>query len=369
MDTQDIKVGSHIDHPEHGCGIVTFVGDDYLGVNFEGSGEALIRREAFEAEPESSKPIVVEPKRSTLPWPESTFVPEPPGTKHYLGSHWVSFVEETDEIVARLPAMLEQATVQHGYSSLMSRAKPMPAGWPDGHLLTWPQSPTRAISMVIAVEDTRNVLASMFPFFGEGIQHTVTLREVRVWEGGLEGQIRGTLGPSSIDFFDTRFVIDRAQYVAGQQYDFILAGIAYTAGPAQQQDFKIDQNPEVVAWMNRDLKEGEQPHERQMTINMAGAAILLPIGEWDIDDYSFHGPVKQVREFKDWLGQSGWRLLTTVMRDEDQDIDLDIIVTGRAWTGEAPPRVGQDIEGNLWLQGHLWQPAPQHRQSEADADA
>lgn len=35
---------------------------------------------------------------------------------------------------------------------------------------------------------------------------------------------------------------------------------------------------------------------------------------------------------------------------------LDILITRRAWTGEAPPQVGQDIEGRLWLQGYLWMP-------------
>jgi hypothetical protein len=24
--------------------------------------------------------------------------------------------------------------------------------------------------------------------------------------------------------------------------------------------------------------------------------------------------------------------------------------------GDAPPQVGQDIEGHLWLQGYLWMP-------------
>ena len=84
--------------------------------------------------------------------------------------------------------------------------------------------------------------------------------------------------------------------------------------------------------------------------------MFLPIGEWDVDDYSFHAPVKSVEEFKDWLGQNGWRVRATVMRFGNEDADLDIVITRRAWSGEAPPQVGQDIEGRLWLQGYLWMP-------------
>jgi len=36
-----------------------------------------------------------------------------------------------------------------------------------------------------------------------------------------------------------------------------------------------------------------------------------------------------------------------------EDFDLDIVVTARAWDGETPPEMGQDIEGSLWLQGYL----------------
>lgn len=45
------------------------------------------------------------------------------------------------------------------------------------------------------------------------------------------------------------------------------------------------------------------------------------------------------------------------MRFGDEDGDLDILITRRAWQGDAPPRVGQDIEGQLWLQGRLWMPS------------
>jgi len=55
------------------------------------------------------------------------------------------------------------------------------------------------------------------------------------------------------------------------------------------------------------------------------------------------------------LSQSAWRVAATVIRIDD-NFDLDILITERAWEGEKPPVAGQDIEGCLWLQGYLWRP-------------
>lgn len=57
------------------------------------------------------------------------------------------------------------------------------------------------------------------------------------------------------------------------------------------------------------------------------------------------------------LGQHAWRVRVTVLRLSDrepEDVNLDIVITERAWKGDALPRVGQEIEGHLWLQGRLW---------------
>ncbi len=85
--------------------------------------------------------------------------------------------------------------------------------------------------------------------------------------------------------------------------------------------------------------------------------MLLPIDEWDRDDYRFHGPVKSVKAVE-MLDQAGWMVRASVMRglEDERDVDLDILVTRRVLGDGAPPAIGQDIEGCLWLQGYLWYP-------------
>ena len=106
--------GSIIEHPEHGRGVVTFVGDDYIGMCFDNGGNALLKRSSFERREEDEKPAqsMIEEvgiKRTDLPWPDSTFVFEGDDEPHYMGSHWSPFMNDVTEVLQRLPEVLPQA--------------------------------------------------------------------------------------------------------------------------------------------------------------------------------------------------------------------------------------------------------------------
>lgn len=362
MNTKDLTVGCHIEHAAHGAGTVTFVGTDYIGIRFDNQQEALIRREALEQD----TPALLEPTAALpdLPWPASTFVPEPVDAAHFLGSHWDAFFEDSKDIMLRLPEIVSNALVQTGYGEHRKPQRSVPEDWPNGFELVWPLR-EKGVALVLKPEAQANMVVSIFPFCTLGRQLTLTLQEVRVWSGGLEAQITASWGDAEVTFFDTQYPINRAWYQVGQRYDFILSGVAYSVGPAQPRDFPVQYHPDQVAWMNQQRQPGEEPVKTSTTMHLQGAAMFLPVPDWDVDDYSFHAPVKSVTEFTDWLGQDGWRVCATVMRFGDTDADLDILITRRAWTGDAPPRPGQDIEGRLWLQGYLWMPVSPSRPSQA----
>lgn len=356
MNTKELTVGCHIEHTEHGAGTVTFVGADYVGIRFDNQQEALIRREVFEQD----APALLEPKATVtelpdLPWPASTFVPESADAAHFLGSHWDAFFENPKDIMVRLPEIASNAMLQTGYGEHRKPQRNEPEDWPRGFELVWPMR-EKGVALVLKPEVQANMVVSIFPFCTLGSQLTLTLQEVRVWSGGLEAQITASWGEGEVTFFDTQYLINRIWYEAGQRYDFILSGVAYSAAPAVQRSWKIQRNPDVVAWMNQRLEPGDTPQQIETTMHLDGAAMFLPVDGWDTDDYSFHAPIKSVAEFTDWLGQDGWRVRATVMRFGDTDADLDILITRRAWGGDAPPQVGQDVEGRLWLQGYLWMP-------------
>ncbi len=358
--------GDIIEHPVHGRGIVTFVGNDYVGVCFDNGGDVLLRRSSFERREEEEKPAhfmieETEMQRADLPWPDSTFVFEGEGEQHYMGSHWVAFVDEVSVILQRFPEILPQALMQTGYGEHYPSPREIPADWPHGLIQTWPLR-VNGIGLVERIDESNKqlLLVSFFPFYAEGSQTTLTLERVDVWEGGCEAQISATWGEAEITFFDTQYLLNRAWYEAGKRYDFILAGLAYNACPSTVFKMPVQQNPETLAWLSQLAAErGDEPPQEMNEINLTGMAMMLPIAAWDKDDYKFRAPIRKVGEFQDFLGQDGWRVRATVFRFGDENADLDIVITRRAWSGDQPPQVGQDIEGTLWLQGHLW--CPQRR--------
>jgi hypothetical protein len=209
--------------------------------------------------------------------------------------------------------------------------------------------------MVVRIGE-QNVLESFYPFATDGGQHTLTIRQINVWESGVEAQIEADFGESVITFFDIAYAKHRLWYEAGKSYEFILVGIACNAKPSEIMEIPINYHPDQIAWQRLLAKERGHSMLKEMSeLSLRGVAMFLPIRGWDADEYEFRGLIKSVKEVQgDVLGQEGWFVRVTVMRFGDEDVNLDLLITKRVWRGGKPPSIGQDIEGQLWLQGYLW---------------
>lgn len=348
---EDFYVGQHITHPDHGSCTVTFVGSNYVGIEIDGGGHTLVRKEAFLEAPATGE-NVVQPVERPLTWPESTFEQEGEEAQHYLGSHWEPFVEERTTFMKKLPEILRRIEPWIG-GERRSSPRSVPEGWARGVALAWPNH-RQGLIVALTIQEEANLVSGLFPFFSDGGQHSLRLRKVKVWESGVEAQIEADWGDAVITFFDVGFLNTRLWYDVGRDYEFILGGIAYGAQPSTIMQLPFNPNPDELAWVNQLAKERGEEHPSKL--NLHGMAMFMPVEEWDVDDYKFRGPVKAVKELDlDVLGQSGWIVKVTVMRfDEGEEAELDILITRRAWQGDEPPIEGQDIEGSLWLQGYLW---------------
>ncbi|NJD37461.1 MAG: hypothetical protein FIA89_03945 [Geobacter sp.] len=369
----DLEKDDRVLHDGYGPCSVTFTGKEYIGLCTEQGQHILIRRDADELHAWSAvrediwKTAQEEERRrlekeKTRPWPESTFQHEPEDNPHYMGSHWQPFFENgVDDVLPRLPEMLKEGTLTSGYGDTHPALYEAPKEWQAGKHLVWPDADRGAV-MSVAIEEDANNFCTVYPFWSDGAAHRLTLDSVLIWESGVEAQITALFGEAEVTFFDALYLHNRSFYERGNDYEFSLAGIAYSAQPADDlEDIPYTPNPDQIAWEKElaRMRGEEEPGERPTTIRMQGAALLFGIPDWDKDDYSFRGPVKQVSTFTDFLGQDGWVVKTTVRRQSDHDpeeFDLDIVITALAWDGAAPPEVGQDIEGSLWLQGYLQEP-------------
>lgn len=349
----DFQIGQNITHPDHGDCTITFVGKDYIGIEFDDGRNALIKKDDFQKSPETDEKTIQPPVRS-LSWPESTFVHECANAQHFLGSHWDAFFEDSSTIIKNLPAIVQSADVWIGGVNQEPK-RPLPDEWIPGFVLVWPNH-RQGLMVIISPGKENNELKSFYPFATDGGQHSLTIRQVNIWESGVEAQIEVEIGETTITFFDIAFAKHRLWYEAGKSYEFILMGIAYGAKPSEVMEMPIKHNPDQIEWQRVLAKNrGEPIPEESSILSLRGMAMFMQIERWDADDYSFRGPIKSVKEVQgEILGQEGWFVRVTVLRFGDNDFNLDILITKRAWQGDTPPVVGQDIEGRLWLQGYLW---------------
>lgn len=359
----DFKIGERVQHFKFGAGVVVAFsqmqdGEKTIEVDFETSGKKLLSL-AHVMLQKVNGDTLQEKKIKHDNWPESTFFNEPADQPHYMGSHWNPFCDD-QEILKDLPLHLPKAVVLEGYGSFFkSPLAQQDAPQPFFQLIT----PNRDMGLSVILEPTPegNMIRTLYPFCSKGKQNSLIIERVHVWQGGIEAQIEADWHGAQVCFFDTKFIHDRAWYVAQEMYEFILTGIAYSAKPVERHVIKINHPPEVIQEM---IKIGAIEHADDLSdeLDTSQAAVLLPIAEWDRDDYQFQGRIKELVTFDDFLGQSGWLATVTVMKtlDDDLDQDLKIVITQRAWQAETPPEVETYIQGALWLQGYLWNVTNKH---------
>jgi hypothetical protein len=346
-------IGQKVIHPEYGAAIVRFIGEVRVGLEFPDGQHGLFKKDAFTSEPKKNERPSTE-EATSLPWPQSTFVQGSEDDKHYLGAHWQPFVDDAEIILKKLPEYIASAQMKNAIGLLLKPERALPEEWIQGVTLAWPSS-QEGIAITVRVTAERNEIANLYPFTQSGSQHLLKVKKVIQWEDGLTAQINVAFGYADLTFFDSNFVANRGWYEAGRSQEFLLTGFAYSAKPSEIFELPVTHCPDDVAWRNQLAEQdGDEPLQETESLSLKGMALLIPFCAGDLDEYGFRGEILQVKPFSDYIGQNGWRVRVQVVRDVPENLDLDIIITEKVWEGECPPQVGEDIEGILWLQGHLW---------------
>lgn len=268
--------------------------------------------------------------------------------EHVHGNHWGAFVPDTAEFFKQtLPFAIQQS------STLGCKPGPRNDGEPRGMLLRYPIGSGDFISL-IELQEQQNLLASAWPHIGETGCRVLTLKSGFLWPNRLEAQLEADLGPGTITFFDHRFLEHGSRYRNGFIAEFHLAVHAYWIERPDPAPIVID-NPETI----RQFEPDRDPDDLSpLEFHTRGMAAFFQLKPSDRDDCEFRGPVKAVRELASGaFGARAWVLTATVMRDdlgfEDEDVNLDIVVSEPVLGAQPLPQVGEDIQGTGWVQGWL----------------
>lgn len=227
--------------------------------------------------------------------------------------------------------------------------------------LRWGEAPM--VHDVLVVSDSKEgsrFMFSAYPVLLDGIRHRVTLDHFEPWPHGIEAwaHVHVTDSDVPVCFFDTRYYAGSSAYQSGQVLDVSMAGLAYFLRPIQMQAFEIKEGPlwEMDRQRRLDAGESEDDASRPVKIHMTGACIFLPQGGRNArDDAQFQGVIDAIDSFTH-DGHTIYRLEMVVMKPDDQAFRLPVFVSEYVLDGYVP-RLGEDVEGVLWLQGNIIGPA------------
>lgn len=257
------------------------------------------------------------------------------------GSHWGSFSpDDIEGLIHRLlPTMLEQGTLLA--CAEMKAGSNGDAGQVCG--LTWPDTDLRGLCLCSRAAGAGSFdLESAYPFAAVGVRHRLTIEKIEEWENRIEALLHVSFEGVHFAFFDTRYFENKSHYREGHEAEFVLAGLAYILAVTKPMPVVIHDPEKIRAFRG--------VSSTPLVIRTEGAAMLMRVSG-NSDDFSFQAPVKEVAAFE-FDGQTVWRLRATVLRCPQNDLDIEIHAP-RAVIDGSPPEVGEDIAGNIWLQGYL----------------
>lgn len=210
------------------------------------------------------------------------------------------------------------------------------------------------IVSLVACNDARpaKMFHATWPRVVGGHAHRVEIEAVETWADGMQGQIVGTIGEARLTFFDPLYPLNRERYAAGDVVTVELAALAYQARPASDTLVDLADLPE-----DHPLATGEMS---EAALDLSRAAMLIPAGTPDPDDFTFQMPLETVETTPLESGGEGvtfLRLGGPVTRQNGVDVSVPLLVAPHCWEGEEPPAPGAAVQGALWLQGTL-PPAP-----------
>jgi len=187
-------------------------------------------------------------------------------------------------------------------------------------------SPVQWLYLASGRGDHREVKHA-YPFCRSGISVDVTVTAVLPLDDhGMVGRIEGYSDGSSLSFFDPYFYADRENLVEDQQYSFTLAALAFEYSKS-------------VGW-DYDPKRGGY--------DCSGMTLLWPVS--DDDEYQFRTQVWQVERFT-IEGQEFYGFRGEFARGHE-DLQWWTYSFVHVMNGYVP-KLGEYIDGYLWLQGHL----------------
>jgi len=218
------------------------------------------------------------------------------------------------------------------------------------------------VALIALKEEGAHEFVSGYPIMPRGIVHPLKVSEVKDEPECLERMVEAeVVGAGSIGFFEPFGMTTDTQYSVDKHYDIELSALAYSLNYAEEQKIPIKKEETIRAMHSDDtLPGGVRPFP--LMVSTKGMAACFHRPDLDIGDHEYQGTIKSIETIK-FEDQSIYRVVVTVMRrcnfeedidDLDEDVDIPIYATEEALEGGYIPRIGDDVNGLMWMQGRAY---------------
>ncbi len=221
-------------------------------------------------------------------------------------------------------------------------------------LMAWPQDePIRAAAIVQGEEEGKLTPVTATPLL-DGMPNDLIVETSVPWASGVEGHVgAGVFEDSSpLWFYNPLYFRDKEDLTPGVTHTFNLAGLALGVRRALIDEMTITQGPayeaHAAAWLeaNPDKTRLDVP---VLKVNLAGKQIIIPGRHYC--EYEIRNTILEVEETK--LEKMEIYILRMAFPLPERKPLHIILYVPKHLFNDYEPKVGDDIDAYLWLQGRI----------------
>ncbi len=275
------------------------------------------------------------------------------------GSHWGALLPDASKLMMLLPAMIKKGVAdgtvpefplpEMGFCKFNASA---------GIIYRQEGEETAPVESMIVLGrmlDAKQMeICTAFPKLRTGTLVEFEVLAVREWMNGLEATAEVELNDEQkISFFIPDYYRDRKLIKADHNYSVELAGFCYEMNKFEPVTFNIDAGPLLEEHKARLRKEGKSDVIDSVPVHMTEDTnnLCRQIFSDVVDDIEFIGKIESVNTFKFW-GNDCFEVIIKFNEERYKGIKLPIYI-GAHKLEDYTPKVGDTVQGVLWLQGIL----------------
>ena len=217
----------------------------------------------------------------------------------------------------------------------------------------YPKVGKMQVSSLVVSEEKSHVFYSCFPLM-EGKENSLTISHHHTWSNGIEGVVAVSYddNASPFSFFATDYYCSSERYAQSRKRDVSISALAYLLKKSEVTEIPVTEGDMYDVFLQKYLEENPDKTKEDFatpTVLLKGVRILFPshyVCEWE-----FRFPVLAVEE-TEFLGIRFLRIEADFAGDEDNLISGYLYASPTA-LGDYYPKIGDDIEGILWMTGRL----------------